>query len=213
MTQSFVLYGAPGCGSMIVEAALAAAGIVPDFVDLDIESVGWRGDPRLLELNPLGQVPTLVLPDGTVMTETAAMILHLSDLRPEAGLMPPPGDPQRPVFLRWLQFLVAAVYPTFTYGDVPARWVEGDEAAAERLLRGTESHRQRLWRYLEGQAGAPWFLGETWSALDLYLWAMTYWNPGRAWFAENCPRIHTIGVAMDDHPLCRPVLDRSPFEA
>lgn len=214
MPPSFVLYGAPGCGSMIVEAAFGAAGLAPQFVDLDWESLGpQRGDPRLLALNPLGQVPTLLLPDGTLMTESAAMILHLADLRPEAGLLPPPGHPQRPVFLRWLQFLVAAVYPTFTYGDAPTRWVEGDEAAAEHLLRGTENHRERLWRYLEGQVGEPWFLGETWSALDLYLWGMTYWRPGRAWFAEHCPRLHAIATTLDDHPLCRPVLERSPFEA
>ncbi len=36
-------------------------------------------------LNPLGQVPTLVLPDGRVMTESAAIILHLADQAPQAG--------------------------------------------------------------------------------------------------------------------------------
>lgn len=208
--MTYTLYGAPGGGSMIVEAAFAYAGMTPAFVDLTWEQVGPRkGDPALLALNPLGQIPTLVLPDGTVMTESAAIVLYLADLQPDAGLAPPPGHPARPAFLRWLHFLVCAVYPTFTYSDDAGRWVEDDKAAAERLYRATEAHRQRLWHYLEQQAGEPWLLGETWSALDLYLWVMTWWRPGREWFGTHCPGLHRLALAMDGQPHCRAVLARN----
>jgi GST-like protein len=145
--KGYVLYGAKGSGSMIVETAFRKAGVDVDCIDLAWDDVGWQSR-TLAPLNPLGQVPTLVLPDGSVMTESAAIILHLADVRPDAGLVPPAGHRDRTAFLRWLVFLVSAVYPTFTYCDVPTRWVAGDEAAGKKLRQGTDAHREMLWQYL-----------------------------------------------------------------
>src|SRR5262249_29990328 len=114
--------GTRGCGSVLVEAALVLAELPYDREGIDYSEPGPALD-RLLAYNPLGQVPTVVLPGGAVMTETAAIALHIHDLVPAAGLFPVAGDPLRPTALRWLAFLVAAVYPTFTYGDTPDKWV------------------------------------------------------------------------------------------
>ena len=83
----YTLYGRPGSGSMIVEAAFALAGVALDHVTLEWEDLGWDSTP-LQGLNPLGQLPTLILPDGSVMTETAAIIQHVADHHPAAGLVP-----------------------------------------------------------------------------------------------------------------------------
>jgi GST-like protein len=139
-------------------------------------------------------VPTVVLPDGSVMTESLALILHINDLAPKVGLIPPVGDPYRPTALRFATFVIAAIYPTFTYGDEPAKWV-GDAGPA--LKDSTLAHRKRLWQYLESVAGAPYFLGERFSALDLYVAAMTRWAPGRAWFAEHTPKLIAIAKRQD----------------
>jgi GST-like protein len=191
--KTFILYGEAGTGSMIIEAALALAGAPVDVVHVPWDQTGWNS-PMLGTLNPLGQLPTLILPSGEVMTESAAILLHLAETYPDAALAPPVGDPDRPGFLRWLVFLVAAVYPTFTYGDRPRRWVEDDQESGRRLRRGTDEHRQMLLRHLEGVAGEPWFLGERFSALDLYFWVMRNWRPGAEWFAAECPRLDAIGV-------------------
>jgi len=202
------LYGQAGSGAMIVESAFAVANIPVECVAVPWDDLGWKDTP-LQALNPLGQLPTLVLPDGRVMTESAAIVLHLADRNPAAGLVPPPDDPQRVVFLRWLIFLVAAVYPTFTYGDVPERWVEGDAAAAARLRRGTDRHREDLYRQLESVAGEPWFLGQTFSAIDLYLWVMRRWRPGLGWFEAHCPRIAAIGSRVAGLPAIASVQRRN----
>ena len=117
---AYKLYGQAGSGSMIVEAAFAIADVPVECVDVAWDDLGWESGP-LKDLNPLGQLPTLVLPDGRVMTESAAIVLHLADRCPAAGLAPAADHPEREAFLRWLIFLVAAVYPTFTYGDEPER--------------------------------------------------------------------------------------------
>jgi GST-like protein len=184
------LITAKGGGGLIVEAAYALAG-----VPLEIEDVAWDDvgphSARLARLNPLGQVPTLVLPGGAVMTESAAILLHLAELAPAAKLAPPTRDPQRAQFLRWLAFLVAAIYPTFTYGDPPARWVGED--AGPKLRASTDAHREKLLRYLDAEvAGKPWFLGKRFSALDLYFPVLRLWRPGAEWWRKHVPKLSAI---------------------
>lgn len=190
MTERHRLLGCKGCGSAIVEAAFALAKIPLDYEEVDY-GAGSSTRERLLEVNPLGQVPALVLPDGSVMTESLAIVHHLNDLAPKAGLVPSKGDAQRVAFLRWSTYLVAAVYPTFTYGDEPAKWVEHTQGA-KQLRESTDRHRQAQWLRLEEIAGDPWFLGAKMTALDLYVAVMTRWRPGKKWFTANTPKLVAI---------------------
>jgi GST-like protein len=197
----YTLFAARGWGSAIAEAAFAFAGVPYriDYVAMDTEDASVD---RLRAVNPLGQVPTVLMPDGTIMTESAAIILHLADGAPvEAGLAPPASAASRPAFLRWLIFIVSAIYPTFTYGDYPARYVDGD-AAQKALTESMIARRQQNWLQVEAAAGAPYFLGTERSAIDIYIWAMTHWRPRAAWFAEHCPKLMAIAQTLDgDHRL------------
>jgi len=203
--SKYTLLALEGWGSTIVEAALATAGLPYEIETVDPRG---KGQDRLMTLNPLGQLPTLILPDGQVMTESAAIVLYFSELKPEAGLAPPPGDPTRPDFLRWLVFLVAAIYPTFAVGDVPQKWIAG-EANQKALTKGAIEQRCRNWLMVEEAVKAPWFLGDRFSALDIYLGAMTRWRPARAWFEKNCPKVHAIALKADAHPALAKVLKRN----
>ncbi|MEP7069730.1 MAG: glutathione S-transferase family protein [Usitatibacter sp.] len=185
-----LLLGCKGCGNVIVESALAAAGMPFDYEEVDY-APGSATRDRLLSVNPLGQVPALVLPDGTVLTESLAMLHYVDDLAPQAGLIPPRGHPARGDFYRWAVFFVAAIYPTFTYGDDTSKWVANPEGA-KQLRESTNRHREGLWRQAEAAARSPWFLGEEMTALDLYIAPMTYWRPGRKWFAANAPKLFAI---------------------
>ena len=129
MSATHRLLGCKGCGSAIVEAAFAVAGM-----PLEYEQVDYG--------------------------------------------VPPKGDPGRLAFLRWSTFLVAAVYPTFSFGDEPAKWVE-DVKGAKQLRESTDRHREAQWLRLEEIAGDPWFLGAQMCALDLYVAVMTRWRPWR----------------------------------
>ena len=122
------LYGVRGWGSAIAEGLLAVAGQSYDFVDVEGFDRPGPARDRLATVNPLVQVPALVLDDGTVMTETAAIALYLSDRAP--GLAPAIGTPERSRFYRLLIWLVANVYPTFTYGDYPERWAPSATGSA-----------------------------------------------------------------------------------
>jgi GST-like protein len=201
------LLGCKGCGSAIVEAAFALAGVPLETEEVDY-SPGSATRERLLAVNPLAQVPTLVLPDGRILTESLAIIHYLNDLEPGAELIPPPGERTRAAFHRWSVFLVAAVYPTFTYGDDPRKWV-ADEAGAKLLRESTDRHREALWQQVEAAAGSPWFLGERWSALDLYVAVMTRWRPGILWFAKRTPKLAAIAKRAAAMDAVAPVIARN----
>src|SRR5687768_11496274 len=126
------LYARPGWGSAIVELQLAWYGLPYTVEDVDNPFTSEDARSRLAPMNPIAQLPTLRLPDGQVMTESAAITLHLADIagRPDHTLVPQVGDPARPAFLRWLVFIVANIYPTFTYADDPARFVDDESARA-----------------------------------------------------------------------------------
>ncbi len=206
--MTYKLYGRQGWGSSLVEAQLVWYGLPFDF-----EAVGdLFKDPdaraRLETVNPLTQVPTLAMPDGSVMSESAAITLLLADVTGQESLVPGPGAKERARFLRWLVFLVANIYPTFTYADDPARFVSVS-AARDPFRAATDAYAQRLWRQVESEAGAPWFLGERFSALDIYLSVMTRWRPERGWFELETPRLFAIAHRADQLPELQEVWKRN----
>ncbi len=197
----YKLYAHPGWGSTLTEAQLAWYGLPFEVEDVGNLFKSSAAREQLAKVNPLPQLPTLVLPDGRIMTESAAITLHLADIAPAARLLVPttPGA-ERDTFLRWLVFLVAAVYPTFTIGDDPSRWLEGDGPRKE-LSDGMNAYRERLWHMVESVAGdGPWFLGARFSALDIYVSVMTRWTPRRAWFAANTPKLSALALRADTVP-------------
>jgi GST-like protein len=203
-----VLHGQPGWGSAIVETQLAFYGLPFRFEatgDL-FESEAARA--RLRALNPLAQVPVLELADGSVMTESAAITLHLADLTGRDDLVPGPAAPARAAFLRWLVFLVSNVYPTFTYADEPTRFV-ADATAAKAFRAAVDDYAQQLWRVLDGAATGPWFLGERLSAIDLYLAVMTQWRPKRPWFTAHAPKLLAAAERAEALGAVAPVMARN----
>jgi GST-like protein len=202
-----LLLGCKGCGNAIVESAFAVAGIPIDYEEVDY-SADSPTRARLLSVNPLAQVPTLVLPDKRLMTESLAMLHYIDDRAPAAKLIPAKGDPSREAFYRWAVFIVAALYPTFTYGDEPKKWVPGEEGS-KMLRESTNRHRENLWKQLEDAAAAPWFLGDKFSALDLYCAVMVHWRPGRKWFEANTPKIMAIAKKAGALDTVAPVIAKS----
>ena len=196
------VYGVPGWGSVLAEAMLAWCGVPYEFVDVAGFDRDGPARDALRAVNPLAQVPTVVLADGRALTESAAITLWLAESHPAAGLAPAPGSALRVEFLRRLVWFVAAVYPTFTYGDYPERWVPADPAG---LRESTLAHRRDLYRQLEAELrGGPCVLGDVPSALDVYVGAFVHWQPRRGWFEEATPKL--ARVAREVH--ARPALAR-----
>lgn len=202
------LYGMPLWGSDIVEYQLALYGLDYDYVQTGNLFDTLDVSDALTEANPLRQIPTLILDDGTVMTESAAITLLLADITGSDRLVPPAGAPERPDFLRWLVFLVANIYPTYTFVDVPERFVEVEEAQAP-FKAAVHAYARKLYGQVEAAIVGPWFLGDRFSALDVYMCVMSRWTPRRDWHRENSPKIARIAEAVDAMPGLKALVART----
>lgn len=181
---------------------LTLADIPYSFIDVDGFDSDGPSRELLKTMNPLCQVPTLVLENGSVLTETAAIALMILDRRPE--LSPPVGHPERQQFQRLLIWLVANVYPTFTYADYPDRWVPD---APAQLKKNCIEYRKSLYMWLNNQLSAePYAFGDQLTLLDIYIAVMRTWGPGHDWFQDNTPNISAIADAVCQHPRLRTVL-------
>ena len=125
--------------------------------------------PDYLALNPMGKVPALVHGE-TVVTECAAICAYLADAFPAAGLAPPPAD--RGAYYRWLFFgagPVEAAVTNASLGWTAAGPQEEGRTGYGSLARVTDT----LSAWLEGRT---FFLGERFSAVDVYLGSQIGWG-------------------------------------
>ena len=108
--MTYRLWGRPGWGSAIVEAQLAWYGLPFEVEPVDDLFKNPEAAARLRKVNPLAQVPTLEMPDGTVMSESAAITLLLADITGSDSLVPRAGAPERARFLQEITERPAAFY-------------------------------------------------------------------------------------------------------
>ena len=202
------LYGERGWGSVLIEAQLDWYGQDYEFREVGDLFKSAEARRKLAELNPVSQVPTLVMADGTVVTESAAITLYLAELNGDDSLVPAAGSSERLAFLRWLVFIGANIYPTYTYGDDPARFVSGPEAQKD-FRQHVDDYRARMYTVFEDQAAAPWFLGERFSAIDIYVCTLTRWEPGREWFEAHAPKLCGIAAATREIDALRGAWQRN----
>ena len=142
--EIFDLYGYKGSGSAAIEMALRAANLEYRV----IEVASWDADTpveRLGELNPLKQIPTLVSPDGFVLTESAAILIYLGLGWPSPELLP--GDERlRARAIQGMTYIVANCYSAVGIIDFPWRWTTSDsEAEQERIRAGTKARLLSNW--------------------------------------------------------------------
>jgi glutathione S-transferase len=186
----YVLYGRKDSGSLAPELAFALAGVPVQLVDVGKTEDGGPV-PELLAVNPRGQVPALVLPDGTAVTETVAIMAHVADAHPSAGLAPVPGTAARAVHDRWMSFLQANLYEGMLrifYSDRYTTDPDGGGAVADAATVYVRQHFSLIEAHLP--AGGFW-LGARPTLPDLYLAMLVQWFD-RDWLVTNTPRVAAI---------------------
>jgi glutathione S-transferase len=182
----YKLYGRPGSGSLAVQVALEEAGAAYERIWVGHEAAEVA---RFRLINPTGRVPALVLPDGSVMFESAAMLIHLALAHPAAALAPSAGAAGHAKFLQWMVFLSANVYEAALRMYYSARYSAHGEADAEAIReQGTEDFRGHL--ALISQGLAPYVLGSEYSVADTYLYMLASWHPGeKSELYSRAPRL------------------------
>ena len=161
------LYFSPMACSLASRIALMEAGLEARYTQVNI----W--DKKVVEdgcdfwsVSAKGAVPVLVKEDGERLTENAAVLQYIADLKPELGLAPPAGDADRYHLQEWLSFVgteihKAFLFPTFWYKDDAAK-----AAARERIGQSVSVAAARL-------AERPFLVGDRFTVADAYLaWSL-----------------------------------------
>jgi len=204
-----VLFGSRGSGSAAIEAAMVLCGQPYRIVS----AASWDADSALDELaavNPLRQIPALCLPDGSVLTESAAILIHLGLAHPASGLLPTdPGG--RDQAIRGLVFIAANCYAAIGVIDYPERWC--DDATAPMKSRIRRAARQRLhahWEVFADQFAAPgrFFTDEALGALELLAAVVSRWSGTRAHLRKARPAFLASLERIDADPRVAPVFAR-----
>ncbi len=203
-----VLYGIKGSGSAAAEVALERCK-VPYRV---VTAASWEPTSAVEELarvNPLKQIPTLVFDDGSVMTESAAILIELGLRHPASGLLP--TDPAaRARSLRGLVFIAANCYSAVSVSDFPERWTTAtDEAARSAVREATRAQLHRAWEIFADQfPAAPFFAGAEPGALDILAATVSKWSGTRAHVRHARPAFLAAVERIEQHPWVKPVFDR-----
>jgi GST-like protein len=165
----------------------------------------WEADSARAELarvNPLGQIPTLVLDDGAVLTESAAILIHLGLAHPDAGLLPT-RPAARAQAVRGLVFIASNCYAAIGIIDYPERWTTSTAPNELDALR--QGARQRLhtnWEiFADTFAATPFLAGDAPGALDYLAAVVSKWSGARAHLARARPAFSATLARIEADPL------------
>lgn len=193
----------PGNASFTPHAVLNEIGVEFELTRVDRESNGQK-DPAYLKLNPAGRIPTFV--DGDfVLFESAAVCLHLCDKHPKANLVPGLGTDERGQFYKWLMYFTNSLQPDFLIYHYTARYTT-DEAEVPGMKAAVEERLNHWFDIVEDNMGpGPYLLGDTFSAIDIYLTMLCRW--GRPMSKKPASRAKIGKLA--DLVLSRPAIQKT----
>lgn len=185
------LYHSPNSRSTRIVALLKELDAL-DRVGIEVVTIprmdgsGGR-DPR--NPHPDGKVPLLVQ-DGHPIWESSAIVQHLAELFPEAGLDVPVGDPRRGAYLSWLAWYAGVVEPVLVLKALGI-----DHPGIAQTFRTEADLKARLVAALRDR---PYLLGERYTAADLLL------HSPYAWFGKpGVPEIDAWVERCMDRPGAR----------
>jgi glutathione S-transferase len=167
MAAAITFYTNPMSRGRMVHWLLEELGVPYDMKILDLEKREHK-TPEYLAINPMGKVPAVVH-RGVVVTETGAICLYLADAYPKAGLAPALDDPQRGTYLRWLFFGAGCFEPAVVDKMFQRPPVERKGAL------GYGSYEDTIDVLAKALTPGPYFLGERFSAADVYVGAQIQW--------------------------------------
>jgi GST-like protein len=199
----YTLYGSKGSGSAAIEFALERCNAPFKLV----RASSWEPDSALAlleRINALKQIPTLVLPDGAVMSESAAILIHLGLAFPDSRLLPTDSN-HRAQALRGLVYIAANCYAAVSVSDYPQRWCSSlDETTIEGVRKAARAQLHHHWEIFADlfpvTPASPFFSGKQPGALDVHTAVVSKWSGTRAHLKITRPQFIGTLHAIEKHP-------------
>jgi glutathione S-transferase len=163
------LYYSPGACSLSPHIVLREAGLPFEIERVFFSTKKTASDVDFTTINPKAQVPTLVLDDGSILTEGPAIVQYIADLAPNAKLVPAAGTVERYRLMEWLNFISTELHKGFSplfNKNCPDSWKEH--------VRATLAARFAI--VTEALQGHDFLFGDTFSVADAYLFTVLGWT-------------------------------------
>ncbi|MEJ1098542.1 MULTISPECIES: glutathione S-transferase family protein [unclassified Pseudoxanthomonas] len=200
------LYYSRSTASLVVHWLLIELGVPHELHELDFDKRDQKS-PEYLKINPAGVVPTLVI-DGRVLTEAAAIVMHLADMHPEADLAPALATPERAQYYRWMFFCANTLMPAYR------AWFYSDEIAGAANSDATQHHArlklEAAWQQVADHLRdhGPYLLGTQRSAADFLLTMLMRWSRNMPKPTDSWPALHAYAQRMKAMPSFKEVYAR-----
>lgn len=162
------LYFSPLACSLASRIALYEAGIQANFVAVTLSTKRTQHDDDYRAINPKGQVPALLLDDGILLTEGAAVLQHIADMAPASRLAPPEGTLERRRLQGWLNLVGAEIHSAGFVAFMHPMSNDGAKAFARLRI---EAKFDQLQTHLDGR---DWLMDD-FSVADAYLVTALGW--------------------------------------
>lgn len=163
------LYFSQGACSLSPNIIAHEAGLPVTLERIDMKTKTTASGADFMAINPKGYVPALELDDGQLLTEGPTIVQYLADQKPESGLVPKAGTPDRYRMQEMLGYINSEIHKAYSplFSDkTPAETREGQSAYLKKRYKLLD---ERL-------AKSPYLFGDTFSAADAYLFTVTRWS-------------------------------------
>ncbi|WP_020651073.1 glutathione transferase GstA [Solimonas variicoloris] len=193
--------------SLASHLALLAAGLPFELVWVDNQAKRTDDGRDYYSINPKGLVPALELDDGSVLTESAAVLQYIGDRAPQAQLVPPPGSEARYRLQEWLNFIATELHKSVfnPYFSAHKQNVLPPEALQRYVLGLLEARLDYLDPQLQNR---EWLAAEHFTVADAYLLAVLNWVQYARMPMQRWPALSAYHRRLLELPVVREVMRR-----
>lgn len=166
------LYYAPGTISIAVAITLEEAALPYQPVKVDF-GASEQTKPDYLAINPKGRVPTLEI-DGTMLTETGAVLEYIAARAPEAGFIP--EDLLEAAHMRGVMYYMAStMHVNHAHKMRGHRWADKAESHADMAAKVPQTMSESARYFADHCLLGDFVLGSTFSLADPYSFVVCNW--------------------------------------
>jgi len=189
------IYYARGTISIVVAITLEEAGLEYEPVKVSF-ATAEQTKPDYLGLNPKGRVPTLVLDDGTILTETGALLEYIAAVQPDATLVP--QQPTDAAHMRGVMYYLAStMHVAHAHKMRGSRWADQQSSWDDMAAKAPETMAACA-DYVQSHCLRGDFVtGETLSLADPYLFVVCNWLAGDGVDPADYPKIDAFLSRME----------------
>lgn len=189
------LFYADGTISIAPAIALLEAGLDHDLARIDF-SQATQTKSEYLAINPKGRVPALVLEDGSVLTETGALLDFIAAVAPQASLVP--DAPKDGAHMRSVMYYLAStMHVAHAHKMRGSRWSDKPESHADMAAKVPENMRTCA-AYVEAEClRGDYVCGADFTIADAYLFIVCNWLAGDGVTVSDFPKITAFMVRME----------------